>query len=709
MISLPIFLSGSTNLTAFSSINAIATRYIDTELFHPDAPIFSGSIDWHSNVHARLAQLITLEEEGRVDEISEFANTEFPADLVQAEIEFNVSNPYGIAWLMQLDTKLREYGQDNLSPLAEFHLEQLQTTTEGVLTRLESTNFVNGDASFGSYRDANWLLLSTLNWAEARGDQASVDWAQTTFDRYADNIDWAGVSVAQGDFFSAVGLAALSYVTFGETDSQSWTDILSALDEGLENGDLEELLADTNGLSNFSHSPGVGISLAWGYWAAFTETQNPAYYDAFETLSIWGVENLPNWGASSGAGHWLPSFLAFGLDLPTELEVEFTADLQAAITNYDNSLSDRLIGGNEADVLNGQAGDDILDGGSGNDTLNGGTGDDVLFANYGSDKFIGGSGHDTYQIQGSRVEDFAFDVNLTTGTDQYGNAYSSIENINGGNGADEFTGNSVDNVLYGGNGNDILDGRAGNDILNGGAGDDVLIANYGSDAFNGGLGNDTYQIQGSRVEDLAFDIDLNAGTDQHGNTYSNIENIIGGNGDDILIGSADNNVLNGGAGNDTLYGGGGNDTLDGGTGDYNQVNYDGAFADYEFSSNVDGSVTVTNAVSGLDTLRNIDGIWFSGEARWVSIDEAVSSTDDRFIGNDQNNVFVSSLGDDFIDGNGGDYNQVDYQGAASDYSFTQNADGSIMVQGFGFTDRLYDIDGIWFQGSEEWSALDTLI
>ena len=52
---------------------------------------------------------------------------------------------------------------------------------------------------------------------------------------------------------------------------------------------------------------------------------------------------------------------------------------------------------------------------------------------------------------------------------------------------------------------------------------------------------------------------------------SNLENAIGGDGDDVIVGSsltgqAGNNLLDGGAGNDSLDGGDGSDNLQGGAG-----------------------------------------------------------------------------------------------------------------------------------------------
>ena len=70
----------------------------------------------------------------------------------------------------------------------------------------------------------------------------------------------------------------------------------------------------------------------------------------------------------------------------------------------------------------------------------------------------------------------------------------NIENVIGGSGNDELTGDDRANQLTGGFGNDILDGGAGNDTLNGGAGNDTLDGGAGDDVLFGGDGDDVYLI-----------------------------------------------------------------------------------------------------------------------------------------------------------------------------------------------------------------------
>ncbi|MEQ8480377.1 MAG: DUF1929 domain-containing protein [Hoeflea sp.] len=206
-----------------------------------------------------------------------------------------------------------------------------------------------------------------------------------------------------------------------------------------------------------------------------------------------------------------------------------------------------------------------------------------------------------------------------------------------------------------------------------------------------------------------------------------------GNKGGYFVGTDGNDDFRGGKGKDVFNGGLGDDVYDGAGGYYNQVDFAGLASDYTFERNDDGSVTVSNPVQGKDTLRNIDGLWFSGEAKWYALEDLVfdpgdpgtvnvieagnnggyfTGTDgkDDFRGGAGKDVFNGGLGDDVYDGAGGYYNQVDFAGSASDYTFERNDDGSVTVsnpvQG---KDTLRNIDGLWFSGEAKWYALEDLV
>ncbi|HEX5620620.1 MAG TPA: calcium-binding protein [Solirubrobacteraceae bacterium] len=140
--------------------------------------------------------------------------------------------------------------------------------------------------------------------------------------------------------------------------------------------------------------------------------------------------------------------------------------------------------------------------------------------------------------------------------------------ITGGAGDDALTGGSAADTLNGGPDADRLDGGAANDTLNGDAGDDTFLGGVGNDVFNGGIGTDVADYTG-RVSPVIVTIDgtgNDGGPGETDNVKTDVENVIGGDGNDALVGSSAVNVLTGGPGQDSLDGDTGNDVLDGGVG-----------------------------------------------------------------------------------------------------------------------------------------------
>ena len=149
-----------------------------------------------------------------------------------------------------------------------------------------------------------------------------------------------------------------------------------------------------------------------------------------------------------------------------------------------------------------------------------------------------------------------------------------------GRGADVLVGGSGKNYLYGGTGHATLVGGPGVDSLH--AGTSYLIKGAGPVAFVGGFdyaganynGHSyaDYQPVKTGVEVDLLNSALNAGV-AAGDTYNNIHNVIGTNGNDTIIGDngdgagyAKGDNLNGLNGNDSIVGGTGPDTITTGTG-----------------------------------------------------------------------------------------------------------------------------------------------
>jgi Ca2+-binding RTX toxin-like protein len=237
--------------------------------------------------------------------------------------------------------------------------------------------------------------------------------------------------------------------------------------------------------------------------------------------------------------------------------------------------SETIIGSVSNDYIEGALGNDILYGLGGIDFLGGGEGSDSLYGGAGADMHNGGGDHSPIDIDYARYDDGNYGnliirldaPNLNTGA-AAGDTYSDIEGLVGGLGNDTVVGNASANFLFGGGGNDNVYGQAGADYLNGGAGTNNLYGGAGADQHIGGTGIDYARYDDANWGSLVIRLDggVNVGAVAVGDTYTGIEGLVGGLGNDIVIGNATSNQLFGGGGSDYIDARAGNDYLSGGAG-----------------------------------------------------------------------------------------------------------------------------------------------
>jgi len=200
--------------------------------------------------------------------------------------------------------------------------------------------------------------------------------------------------------------------------------------------------------------------------------------------------------------------------------------------------------------------------------------------------------------------------------------YESADRINSGDGDDYIESYSGNDILNGGNGNDFLYAGAGNDSVDGGAGDDLIFGSdgAGNDSYRGGQGIDTIEYS-----NLASSINVNLsrgisiGVAINTDRLYDIENIIAGDSDDVLIGSARANYIYGelgddnidaSTGNDFVYGGDGDDNLNGGLGIDSLTGGDGA-DNFIFNTRLGSSNTdnIKDFMDGIDHIYLDDSIF----------------------------------------------------------------------------------------------------
>ena len=127
-------------------------------------------------------------------------------------------------------------------------------------------------------------------------------------------------------------------------------------------------------------------------------------------------------------------------------------------------------------------------------------------------------------------------------------------------------------------------------------------------------------------------------------TGGDFENLIGGNGNDILFGASDVNKIEGGAGDDRIDGGAGDDVLIGGGGSNDILSYP--------QQDNTANVTVTLVMGGKAT---VSGVGSHAEGDEATGFESLhgGEGDDILTGDAGNNLIEGGVGADTLDGKGG--------------------------------------------------------
>ncbi len=349
------------------------------------------------------------------------------------------------------------------------------------------------------------------------------------------------------------------------------------------------------------------------------------------------------------------------------ITVTFTGEQSGTVIDYGGSTDtfsgiEIVEGTDAADVFTGADGDQEFRGFQGNDTFDGGAGDrDEVDYRWGT--------------EGEAISGVFVDLGAGTAIDRFGDTDTliSIESIQGSSENDTIIGDAnrnefraeqgddlidsfggTDNRLNGGRGNDTIEARGDDDGVEGGDGND-LITFYGDGGWvNPGLGSDTvtggtdgfFSIGYWGVgQDVIIDAELGTTTivgTTDVDTFTNIVNLEGGDGDDTLLGNdGERQEFFTSLGDDFIDGRG-----DGDDGDRDWLIYDWSWTD-EFDDADRATVvdfangTATGALAGNDTFVNVEAV-------------RGSRADDHFIGSDQAyEEFQGMDGVDTIEGGGG--------------------------------------------------------
>jgi Ca2+-binding RTX toxin-like protein/endo-alpha-1,4-polygalactosaminidase (GH114 family) len=274
--------------------------------------------------------------------------------------------------------------------------------------------------------------------------------------------------------------------------------------------------------------------------------------------------------------------------------------------------------------------------------------------------------------------------------------------------ADVLQGTRRSDTIIAGGGNDKLFGSDGNDTMYGDAGNDILDGGRGADAMFGGSGTDTVTYAKALITGVTVNLlsGVGSGSEAAGDTYAQIENIIGTNFNDVLTlsniagrvdGRSGNDIINGGNGNDVFFGGAGADQINGGGG------VDRAYYSSSTAVNINMLTNVsTGGEAQGDTFNSVEEI--SGSAFGDTI--IGNGLKNRFFGQNGNDVLAGGTGADTLVGGAGSDTFVFAFGDSGTTATTLDTISDFAKGAVGTGDRI-DFGAVLSVGGNNTSATST--
>ncbi|WP_267191151.1 putative Ig domain-containing protein [Xanthomonas dyei] len=208
-------------------------------------------------------------------------------------------------------------------------------------------------------------------------------------------------------------------------------------------------------------------------------------------------------------------------------------------------------------------------------------------------------------------------------------------------------GTVADDVLVGTNAGEDIRGLAGNDRLEGNGGQDRLVGGLGDDVYVVVSGNESIvELQGEGEDTVETYVDYVLPDEVSGAIErvvlaegSGAYSVITGVGTQVLVGNSGANHLDGGAGADTMRGGSGDDAY---------IVDD--IGDLSVEASGEGLDTVYSTIS-ITLAANIESLVLQGEDALSGDGNAL---DNVLVGDNSANRLNGGLGNDRMEGNGGD-------------------------------------------------------
>ena len=288
-------------------------------------PAFDGCYDWHSSVHghwllARLARAFpsapfapAAREALRQDLTAE--NIAQEGSYLRAEGRASFERPYGLAWLLQLVTELREWDD----PQAREMAANLRPLEQVVVERLSDwLPKLSHPVRIGEHDQTAFALGLILDYARGRGDEkfAALLESKTRQFYFGDKNCPLAYEPSGEDFLSpCLGEADLMRRVLPSTDFARWLrTFMPQISPGGKGAWLQPVVSPDPSDPKLAHLDGLNLSRAWmleGIASALPRRDKrlSIILATAEEHRRAGLSRVT--GAHYEGGHWLGSFAVY--------------------------------------------------------------------------------------------------------------------------------------------------------------------------------------------------------------------------------------------------------------------------------------------------------------------------------------------------------------------------------------------------------------
>ena len=291
-------------------------------------PAFYGCFDWHSSVHghwllARLARVLpdgTFVPDARRALARSLTNTNIKAEVayLSGDGRATFERPYGLAWLLQLASELREWDDDEakgwlaaLTPLETLGAQRVKEWLPNLSYPIR----------VGEHSQTAFAFGLILDWANVAGDVAMVELLHSRIDSYYQNDrdcplryepsgqDFLSPCLAEADLMRRVQAPEI----FSRWLTAFLPDIPNDVESDAAPWLKPEIVTDpTDG--KLAHLDGLNLSRAWmleGIESSLPldDRRRRALNESAQDHRVAGLASVT--GRHYEGGHWLASFATY--------------------------------------------------------------------------------------------------------------------------------------------------------------------------------------------------------------------------------------------------------------------------------------------------------------------------------------------------------------------------------------------------------------